>query len=253
MTQLLRQMCREHAQTNLLLIQLVLALLVSDFYHAEAASQVADVYFLLCQVSSLDYTEDVTICPDGSYCCGQNNTACCGSTDSRLEIYYGNPGKIPSRTASLSGYYSSLHVSTKSRSTTISSSYLTTQAVSSATVSSSSTVDMTRLSLPTTFIQNSAPVTNSKSSGLGKASKIAIGILIPMIIFLASLITWWILRCRRSKIIKPGEEIFEMDAPNSVLAGELSSGLDRAELTTRQWDSAELPPDRDIAEVPDRT
>ncbi|MCJ1424690.1 hypothetical protein MMC29_002578 [Sticta canariensis] len=42
-------------------------------------------------------------------------------------------------------------------------------------------------------------------------------------------------------------------APNSVLAGELSSGLDRAELTTRHWDSAELPPNHDIAELPDCT
>ena len=152
MTLLRRQMCREHAQTNLLLIQLVLALLVSEFYRLEAAFQVADVWFLLCEVSSLDYQKDVTLCPDGSYCCGQNNTTCCGSADSRLEIYYGNPGRMPSRSASLSGYYSSLHVSTNSRSTTISSFYPSTQAVSSTTVSSSSTVDTTRLSSPTTFI-----------------------------------------------------------------------------------------------------
>ena len=100
-------------------------------------------------------------------------------------------------------------------------------------------------------ISDSAPATNSKSSGLGKAGKIAIGILIPMITFLASLIGWWILQRRRSsKIVRPGEEIFEMDDPNSVLAGELSSGLDRAEHTTRHWDSAELPPNHDIAELP---
>ena len=138
----------------------------------------------------------MTFCSDGSYCCGINNTACCSSNKGNLEIFYGNPGTIPSAPSLLPGYYSSLHVSTKSRSTTISSSSLSTQASTTASsltssptneaqTSFTSTVSSPATTTPTISTPIAFSTSRSSRAGSGtlnKNSKIIIGIVVPMAI-----------------------------------------------------------------------
>lgn len=224
--------------------------------------------------TSLDYTDDVTFCPDGSYCCGNNNTACCSSNSGNLEIFYGNPGTIPSATASLLGYYSSLDVSTKSRSTTISSSPSSTQTPTTASGSTSSTaitptptapsgstsptLDTTPTSSTPTASSTSASPNSTGSGGLNEGDKIAIGTIIPVVALVAGFVAWWFLGRRwLHKTANSPEEIFERHSagahiPNLFPTGELPSGLDRAELVTKQWDSAELPSQHEVSELADR-
>ena len=218
----------------------------------------------------------MTFCPDGSYCCGNNNTACCKSNSGNLEIFYGNPGPIPFATASLPEYYSSLKISTKSRSTTISSSSSSTQILPTASASNSPTASTssTRSSAPaaspaiashsrTSLTPAASPTlaaTNSiENGGLSKSAKIAIGTVIPVVVLVAGLVAYWF-RERRQRSLGVASPRDEMIARHSVAVhlpdlyppGEHSSGLDRAELVTRQWDSAELP-SRHIVELAARS
>ncbi|KAM0794871.1 hypothetical protein BDR22DRAFT_894756 [Usnea florida] len=162
--------------------------------------------------TSLVYTDDVTFCSDGSYCCGNNNTACCSSNNGNLEIFYGNPGTIPSATSSLPGYYSSLHLSTKSRSTTISSSSSTQASTTTSTLTSfptseaqtsfTSTVSSPATTTPTISTPIAFPTSRSHSragSGtLNKNSKIIIGTVVPMAILSIGFIAWFLRKRQRS-------------------------------------------------------
>ena len=203
----------------------------------------------------------MTFCSDGSYCCGNNNTACCRSNSGRLEIFYGNPGPIPFATASLPKYYSSLKVSTKSRSTTILLSRSSTQtpttvsssvstAGTSSTTSSmpaaSPTITSHTPTSPTLATSSALDSSNStRNDGLSKSAKIAIGTVLPVVVLVAGFVAWWLLGRRRLSSAEATPKIARQSAdvqlPDFHPPGELSSGLDRAELMTRQWDSAELP------------
>lgn len=218
--------------------------------------------------TSLNYQDDVTSCPDGSYCCGNNNTACCSSNSGNLEIFYGNPGPIPSATALLQGYYSSLHVSTKSRSTTISSSPSSIQSPTTVSASGSPTANTTATSstrassTPTSSTLTVSPTSSSHNNTgpgvLSEGAKIAIGIVIPVVALVAGFVAWSFLRRRRSyETASPRGETAQgysagVHVPYSAPAGELPSGLDRAELVTKQWDSAELPSMHEAVELAGR-
>ena len=239
--------------------RLVLALPVSDrptCFDLPPLRVVLTRLFILA--TSLNYEDDVTFCPDGSYCCGNNNTACCRSNSGSLEIFYGNPGPVPFATASLPAYYSSLKVSTKSRSTAISSTRSSTQTLttaSSSTVLTAGTSSMPAASrtiashTPTSSTPATSPAPDSSNStgndGLSKSAKIAIGTVLPVAALVAGFVTWWLLGRRRlssgEAAPKVARQSADVQLPDFHPPGELSSGLDRAELVTRQWDSAELP------------
>lgn len=208
--------------------------------------------------TSLNYKDDVTFCLDESYCCGSNNTACCTSNSGDLEIFYRNPNTIPSATASLPGYYSNLQVSTKSRSTTISSSPSSIQTSATASNSTSPTASTT----PTSSTLNASPTSASHNKnvhgGLSEDAKIAIGVVIPVVVIVAAFVTWWFLGQRRShKTAGPQDEKVKrhhagLYVPDLSRPSELQTGLDRAELVTRQWDSAELPANHGLVELAGR-
>ena len=254
------------------------------------------VYLLTsCSLAvSFDYTQDVTFCPDGSYCCGQDNTTCCNTNSARLEIFYGNPGEIPTGSASLSGYYSSLRLSTKGRSATISASSSFSTQNPSATLSNSQTaftLSSTQMS-STTFSHSQAAFTSSSTQNprntssnsqtastissatsiisptsspqsvdgagsLNQDGKIAIGVAIPIVALLVAAFVaeaQAILRRRRlSKAMVTTEtnerNLAGSDVPDQPSVGELSTGLDRAELPTKHWDATELPATRAHAEL----
>ena len=248
-------------QISHFLTQLVLALPVSNLPASLPHSQCAHMFL---QATSLDYEDDVTFCPDGSYCCGNNNTACCRSNSGRLEIFYGNPGPIPFATASLPEYYSSLKVSTKSRSTTISSPQSSTQTPKTVSASSVPTAGTSSIPssmpaasptiashIPTSSTPATSPTLDSSNStgnyGLSKSAKIVIGTVLPLVALVAGFVAWWLLGRRRFSsgegTPKIARHSADVQLPDFHPPGELSSGLDRAELVTRQWDSAELPSD----------
>ena len=215
----------------------------------------------------------MTFCSDGSYCCGNNNTACCSSNNGNLEIFYGNPGTIPSATALLPGYYSSLHVSTKSRSTTISSSSstqasTTTSALTSSPTSEAQTSFTSTVSSPATTTPTiSTPIAfstskshNTAGSGtLNKSSKIILGTVVPIAILSIGFIAWFLRKRQRSYAATSlhdeivGKAAANAHAPEPHPLGELPIGLDRAELVTSHWDSAELPNSHEIFEVAHRS
>ena len=240
------------------------ALLVSLLAFLGIPNQAADIRCSRHAATSLNYEDDVTFCPDGSYCCGNNNTACCSSNGGKLEVFYRNPGTIPSATAWLPGYYSSLQVSTKSRSTTISSSPTSTQshtipspfatATATATATTTTTTPTPTGSTPTPS-PTSASHDRTGNGDLTESARVAIGVVIPVMIVVASFVTWWFCGRRRShKTAGPPDENSErhstgVDVPDLSHAGELSSGLDRAELVTKQWDSTELPTSHELFEL----
>lgn len=246
-------------------------------------------------VISLDYELDVTFCPDGSYCCGNNNTACCNTDNANLEIFYNNPATIPLAPTSLSDYYSGLRLSTQSRSkifSTSSSSSIqslgttsygsqtaltpfsaenpilsTLPTPSSATSSSaqmalrsSSTAKLILSTSPTTSPATLSRISSSQSltrpSGLYHNGKTAIEVAVPIaIILIVALATWKVLRrrCRGNAGMITEEE--EQGSVNHQVPDqqsttrELQSGLHRAELVTKHWDSVELPARRAPAEL----
>ena len=201
----------------------------------------------------------MTFSPDGSYCCGNNNTACCNNDNANLEIFYNNPATIPSAPASLSDYYSGLRLSTQSRSkilltsSTSSIQYLgTTSSGSQTALTSSSAASILLLTSPTTPSTTLSRISSSQSlskpSRLYQNGKTAIEIAVPIAITLiAAFATWKILRRRRrgnAEVITEGNEQNSTGnlVPNQQSAtNELPPALDRAELVTKHWDSVELP------------
>lgn len=260
---------QEPVQISHLQAQLVLALLVSSTACLDV-NHVADICCSRHPATSLDYILDVTFCPDGSYCCGNNNSACCISNNGYLEIFYRNPGTIPYATALLPEYYSSLRVSTKSRSTTISPSSSSTQSPTTASPSTFSTANTSPTSSPTstsstptsstpTASPTSASHSNTENDGLSETTKIAIGVVIPVVALVSGFVAWWFLGRRRSyEATRMRNETLErhptgVRSADSHPIGELPSGLDRAELITKQWDSAELPSRHEASELADRS
>lgn len=220
--------------------------------------------------TSLDYTYDVTFCPDGSYCCGNNNSACCSSNNGNLEIFYRNPGPIPYATALLPEYYSNLRVSTKSRSTTISPSSSSTQSPTTASPSTFATANTSPTSsqtstssTPTSSTPTASPTSashsNAENGSLSEPTKIAIGVVIPVVALASGFVAWWFLGRRRSyETASMRNETLErhstgVRSADSHPIGELPSGLDRAELMTKQWDAAELPSRHEASELADRS
>ena len=267
--------------------QLVRALLVSNPACLLFPQRDGRTTYQWCLATSLVYTDDVTFCSDGSYCCGNNNTACCNSTSGNLEFFYGNPGAIPSAPALLPGYYSNLHVSIKSRSTTISSSSSSTQAPTKASTFTSPPTGITKTtyastySLPATTTPTSSTSTASlfastidttatasstssshiepKNAAMNKDSKLAIGIAVPAAFIAVGLTTWWLPKRQRSHMVTSShdETLDNPIADTHVLErhppGELPTGLDRAELVTSHWDSAALPFSHEIFEIAHRS
>lgn len=94
---------------------------------------------------------------------------------------------------------------------------------------------------------------------MNKDSKVAIGIVVPVAIFAVGLITWWLLKRQRSHMVTSShdETLGNPIADTHVLEphppGELPTGLDRAELVTSHWDSAELPCSHEIFEIAHRS
>lgn len=79
-----------------------------------------------------------------------------------------------------------------------------------------------------------------------------------MAILAVGFIAWWLLKRRHSHMVtSPHDEIVENAtandyAPEPHSPGELPTGLDRAELVTSHWDSAELPFSHEIFEIAHR-
>ena len=102
----------------------------------------------------------MTFCPDASYCCGSNITACCNTDSASWQIFYNNYATIPSAPASLSDYYSGLRLSTQSR-----SKLLSTPSSSSiqdlGTTSTSSETALTPSSAARIVVLLTSPTTSS--------------------------------------------------------------------------------------------
>ena len=82
-----------------------------------------------------------------------------------------------------------------------------------------------------------------------------IGISIPMAFLAIGFIVWWLLKRRRSRMVTSPQDgtvknaTANAHAPEPRPPGELPTGLDRAELVTSHWDSAELPFNHEIFET----
>ena len=100
----------------------------------------------------------------------------------------------------------------------------------------------------TTSSRTSSPQSFNGASGLYQSGKTVIEVAVPIAtILIAAFATWKLLRRRRrgnaSTIIEEDEQdSADNPVPDQQSAtGELPSGLDRAELVTKHWDSVELP------------
>jgi hypothetical protein len=127
---------------------------------------------------ALNYANGVTMCSDGSYCCGVSQTDCCVNGQGLAIIDYGQTATIPASSAALTTYYAGVHVSTRpiSRKTTGSSS-------SAASPTSSTTNSQ---SSPTSI---SSGLTDSAKIGLG----VGLGVGIPILLLLV-FIAWLLIR-----------------------------------------------------------
>lgn len=101
----------------------------------------------------IDYRQGVTFCElgnlDGPYCCGNNNGACCSAGNASSLIVYHNDVRIPadalttatvgstSMAALQTGYYSNLHVSTITESSTAAASCTSSSAGATTTTATS--------------------------------------------------------------------------------------------------------------------
>lgn len=266
-------MSQEPVRISRLQTQLVLALLVSE---SKCLSSPLDCSHL-CPATSVRYEDNVTLCPDGSYCCGNNNTACCRSNGGNLEIFYGNPGPIPFAVTSLADYYASLHIPTKSRPTTYSSSPSSTHSHTAAIASTFPTASTTSTSssvpadsptmvshIPISSTPTAPPTLSAanttENAGLSENTKIVIGTVTPVAILGAGFVAWWLFgrRRRSSGALSPHDDdstrhFTGVDLPPLHPPGELPSGVDRAELVTRQWGSAELPSRSHVVELAARS
>ncbi len=99
---------------------------------------------------------------------------------------------------------------------------------------------------------------NSTGYGrLNKSDRSAIGLVLLVVAIVAGFIIWLFLGRQRRRIwavADPLDERFEGRSAGDLVPqlyprGELLSGLDRAELVTRQWDCPEMPSRHDVAEL----
>ena len=230
------------------------------------------------------YTDDVTFCSDGSYCCGNNNTACCSSNKGNLEISMA----ILAQYLQHRSYSQSITLACTSRQSHVRQpSHL----LLSRVLKPPQRLLLPRLPLPlkhkqalhlqylrlplrqqhflhhlilpfSSAINTTATASSTSSShsragngALNEKSKMAISISTAMAFLAIGFIAWWLLKRRRSHAVTSShDETDENDtanahAPEPHPPGELPTGLDRAELVTSHWASAELPFGHEIFEI----
>ncbi|RDW56923.1 hypothetical protein BP5796_12990 [Coleophoma crateriformis] len=138
---------------------------------------------------ALNFASGVTLCSDGSYCCGQANTDCCVQEKGFSEISYNQPATISSGAAALFTYYAGVHVSTKPvvRS---SSSTTSTKSIFPA-FSTSSTV--------TVATSSSTPKTTKSPNGLSDGAKVGIAVGIVLGLIIISVQAFYVFKLRRTR------------------------------------------------------
>lgn len=150
--------------------------------------------------ASLDYRDSFIRCPDGSICCGYDNTACCEQRKGHAEIDYRNFATIPSTSAELSTYYEGV----KPITLPISSSPSAVSTTSTALASPSLIISTLTLG---TGLQTALPTSNSKpgSDTLSISAKVGIAVGITVAVILIATLNIWLWRRQR----KPPHELHQ--------------------------------------------
>lgn len=152
------------------------------------------------------YTNNVTICDDGTVCPNPNNQTCCTKHQGRTELNYHNLARLPESVTGLASYYSQAGYTIPGSSATASVKAHAAQSSSvptSATQLSTSLSTLTQPSAAATSPHDSAKQTLSpapSSSGLSTGAKagIGVGVAVAAMICATVAFAFWIRRRNRT-------------------------------------------------------
>jgi len=148
---------------------------------------------------TLTYLNSVTLCSDGSFCCGAANTDCCAAGRGHAQILFGQDAPLPSAsdTMAISSYYAGVHVSTL-------------PITRSSSGNSSSTVSSFSSFLPT---QSASSNSMPNQGGLSTGAKAGIGVGLGLGALLATIgIVFFLMSKRKRKAPGEGREVVEIEA-----------------------------------------